>query len=487
MRERSLLDYWLIIYQHRLAIYVVVLTSVAASFIIGALMRPIYEARAALYIPAKLGPVSYVTDDSASTLSRQQNTPIATEDAYKPYMGMLKSLQLAQMVNAQYPSKSVIKLLRSDVDFEVTDELIVRVYSRDPDPVLAARVANAYVSDLNRILAESSQAQIAREPEYIKAALSRNQVELREAETALKRFEEENHLASLDTELAGLSNQKTALQGKHDDTLEQVAANSAKQKALMSEINREGQDLEASEVATTSPLIENLRVELADVLTKIAEDEVELGKKNLQVLALQSRKRGLEQQLGREIRRWLSSRIKPENSHLEALRQQFIDAVIEGQRLEAVNEADLQSLARVDERLRRYPGIKARSAELNKNTERLRTIQDQLRVNLMEAGLQVHRDMQLIVPLDHADPPQGPAFPIWWLNALIALFGGSLAGVGYAFFLNYVEETRNVRTRRLVQAILGQPWNQEFLELPHAAPAQQIGTPGGERPAGGDS
>jgi uncharacterized protein involved in exopolysaccharide biosynthesis len=63
--------------------------------------------------------------------------------------------------------------------------------------------------------------------------------------------------------------------------------------------------------------------------------------------------------------------------------------------------------------------------------------------------------MDLVVPLDRAQPPGRPAFPIRRLNALVALFAGTLPGIGYAFLLNYVEETGNVRTRRLVQADLG--------------------------------
>lgn len=454
MQERSLLDYWLILYQRRIAIYLVIATSIAAAVLIGATVPPIYEARAALYIPAKLSPISYVTGESTSTLARQQNTPISTEDAYKPYVGILKSLQLAQMVNAQYPKKTVIKLLRSDVDFEVTDELIIRVYARDHDPALAADVANAYVEGLNRILAESSQAQVAREPEYIKSALSSVQSELKEAEAELKRFEEKHRLASLEAELAALSTQKAALQDKREDNLVTIAANHRRQKALVEEIKREDQDFEASEVATTSPVIEQLRGQLADAITRLAEMEAELGKNNVTVIAQGKKKQELEQQLSEEIKRWLSSRIKPGTSHLETLRQQLIELVIDGQRLEAVSSAYVRSLARLNERLKPYPEIKARWAELNQNTERIRGLQKQLRVNLTEARLQTEREMHLVVPLDRAEPPRIPAFPIWWLNSLIALFGGLLAGIGYAFFLSYVEETRNVRTIRLVRAIL---------------------------------
>src|SRR5262245_48558861 len=122
MHEKSLLDYWLILYERRTTIYLVVLTAAIASQVIGELVTPVYEARAALYIPAGLAPVSYVSTGSTSSLAREQGSPLSTEIAYKPYMGMLKSVQLAQLVSKQFPSKNVSKLLRSDVDFEVTED-----------------------------------------------------------------------------------------------------------------------------------------------------------------------------------------------------------------------------------------------------------------------------------------------------------------------------------------------------------------------------
>jgi uncharacterized protein involved in exopolysaccharide biosynthesis len=455
MQERTLLDYWLILYERRLAICVVVLTSVASALIIGWIAPPVYEARAALYVPAELKGVSYVSGDSTSTLARQQNAPLAVEDAYKPYVGILKSLQLAQMVNAQYPSKRISKLLRSDTDFEVTDELIIRVYSRDSDPVLAANVANAYVAGLNQILSESSLAQVSQEPGNLKAAEQRVDGELKQAEADLKRYEEKHRIASLTTELNSLAAQKSALLDKQDENMVAVSSNRARQAALLDEFRREGEELEASEVATTTPLIENLRSQLAEQITKLGELRVELGKNNLTIVALEKRRDEIERQLKDEIGRWLTSRIKPGSSQLEKLRQQLIDNVVAAQTLEATGKAYAKSIARLNERVLPYPEIKNRWSELNQNVERLRNTLRQIRVNLTEARLQTDRQMQLIVQLERAEPPGVPAFPIWWLNLLVALLGGLLAGIGYAFFLNYVDETRDVRTLRLVRAILG--------------------------------
>jgi succinoglycan biosynthesis transport protein ExoP len=455
MQERSLLDYWMIVYRRRSAIYIVIATSIAVALLIGEFVTPTYEARATLYLPSKLAPVSYVGTGSTSSLARDQVTPISQELAYKPYLGILKSVQLAQIVQAQYPTKRLIKLLRSDVDFEITDELIIRIYSRDHDPKLAADVANAYVDGFNKILVESSQAQVDQEPAYITSALTRVNEELQNAEDQLKRFEEKHHLANLEAELTALSTNKAALENKADDALVQIVAIRGKKAALVQEMKREGQDLQASEVATNSPLIQNLRVQLADTLTKLSEMEVELGRNNVQVIAQRKRKDELEQQISDEVRRWFSSPIKPVNSHLEELRQQLINVTIEEQRLQAASQGNVQALARLSDRLRGFPAIKASGAELNANVERLRKTQAQLQVGLTEAQLQTARQMNMVVRLDRADAPAKPAFPIWWLNSLIALFSGTVAGIGYAFFLNYVEETRNVRTIRLVREILG--------------------------------
>lgn len=454
MQERSLLEYWLILYERRVAIYVVIATALVAALAIGYFVTPVYEARASLYIPAKLAQVSYMAGGSTSSLARDQGAPLSKEGEYKPYMGMLKSAQLAKIVSDQYPTKSVAKLLRSDVDFEVTDELIVRVYSRDPDPKLAADVANAYVEGLNKILADNSLAQVGQEPAYIDNALTRLNDAIRKAEAELQVFEKRNYVANLDAELIALSNQKTAQQTRADDTLVQITAVRSSKAALSQEIKREGEDLAASEVALTSPVIDGLRTQLAEALARYSELDSELGGKNIQLLGQRQRVHDLERQLSNEIKRWFASRIKPTNTHVEQLRQRYIDLLIEEQRLEAVSRANVQALARLNQRLGSYPEIRARNAALRSNLERLQRMRDQLQINQMEANLQNERKMQMVVVLDQAQPPTRPAFPIWWLNGSVALIAGALAGIGYAFFLNYLERTRNVRILRVVRAVL---------------------------------
>jgi uncharacterized protein involved in exopolysaccharide biosynthesis len=337
------------------------------------------------------------------------------------------------------------------MDFELSDELVVNVYSRDHNPKLAAEVANAYVEGLDKILAETSRDQVNSEPAFITSALSRVSEKLQNAERALEDFEKKHHLVNLDAELLALATKKAALQNKVDDTLVQIAATRAKRE----EFKREGRDLDASEAAITSPLIEDLRKQLADSLTKLSVLESELGSNNLELVAQRQQTQAVQRRLREEIKRWIASRVKPGSSHLESLREQLIDVAIEEQQLLAQKQANLESVVALDRKLRAYPAIKARGAVLNSAVDRYRSLQGQLEINLTEAQLQSERQMRVVARLDHADPPTRPAFPIWWLNLLVALIAGTLAGVGYAFFLNYLEQTRSVRTLRLVRTILG--------------------------------
>jgi uncharacterized protein involved in exopolysaccharide biosynthesis len=172
-------------------------------------------------------------------------------------------------------------------------------------------------------------------------------------------------------------------------------------------------------------------------------------------VAQRQQTQAVQRRLREEIKRWIASRVKPGSSHLESLREQLIDVAIEEQQLLAQKQANLESVVALDRKLRAYPAIKARGAVLNSAVDRYRSLQGQLEINLTEAQLQSERQMRVVARLDHADPPTRPAFPIWWLNLLVALIAGTLAGVGYAFFLNYLEQTRSVRTLRLVRTILG--------------------------------
>ena len=68
--------------------------------------------------------------------------------------------------------------------------------------------------------------------------------------------------------------------------------------------------------------------------------------------------------------------------------------------------------------------------------------------------MQQARKIQYVVVVDYAKPPEKPSFPIMWINVVVALLFGLVAGVFYAFFIDYIEETSKIRTRKIIEELL---------------------------------
>lgn len=456
MQDRSLLDLWLVLYSRRYNIAAVVAFSVITSYIGSITVPPVYEARSTFFIPAELPEITYLAQATPDSLASSFGAPISISDLYAPYLGMLKSVTLAKTVQAQFPSKPLVKLLRADVDFELSDDNIVAIYVRDRAPEQAAAIANAYVDAMRRLLGESLLSAGARQTELLHEELLATQKELGKAVSLLRQLELTHRTIDLDSDLETLTEARAAIRANLDETLVQVSANANKLDSVQQYLDREGANLKGNELALTTPVIDRLRIELVDVSARLAELSTELGPNNIEILALESARADLDLKLANAVKNWLKSTIKPQDAQHEVLRRRLIDVTVEQQRLAAMADAYKQTLMQVNERLGRYPEIKAEISQKQQEVEQLRELVQRLTISYREAQLQFNqvRDGQLVA-LDSADPPGRPAFPILWLNILVALVVGTIVGVLYAFLLDYIGNTRRVRLKRLLDAIEG--------------------------------
>ena len=112
-----------------------------------------------------------------------------------------------------------------------------------------------------------------------------------------------------------------------------------------------------------------------------------------------------------------------------------------------------QVVNKMGKRLVEIPQLITRLDTLTTEVKRYKGLIEKLNLNLEEMKAQERRPPQVAVMVDEAKPPPGPSFPIVWLNLLVAALAGLLVGVLYAFFINYLEETREERIFKLVRAI----------------------------------
>ncbi len=452
--EKTLIDYWVILYKRKKAIALIAIISLVTTLVLGWILKPVYEARAVCYVPSASPALTYMSKESGAGLARDKLVPPAKEDEAGPYIGLLKSRKIAELTHNEFPSKLVNKLILSDMTFELSDEFLLRIYSRDSDPVLAANVANAYLKYLNELLQNAS----SKNPEQDRILLNRNltvaENNLEDAKKSLKTFSEKNDIASIDEETKNLTSQKISFQATVDNTAVLIGENEEKIKASLEQLKKEGNVLAENDFVMSSPTIDYMKNKLADLTAQIGGQSAELTERHPDLKILKSQYRDMTDKLNKEVQNFVVSQIKPSGSFYETLRQSLANFIIERNRLQATLKGNKEVIEKINDRMRRLPSMNAEWSSLNDNVEHFRKVYEQMRMDLQETNMQQARPIQYVVVVDYAFPPKNPVFPVIWLNAIVALFFGLAVGVVYAYFVEYVEETKKVRTVKIIKALL---------------------------------
>jgi len=454
MPEKTLLDYWIVLYKRKIAIVLITAISIIATVVLSLLVKPVYEAKAVFYVPTSSLSLSYMSKDAADKMARDKLVPAPDKKDAAPYIGLLKSTKIAEYVHQEYPRKEVRELRRRDVDWELSNEFMIKIYSRDEDPVLAANVANAYMKYLNLLLQEASLKNSEQDRYLLSKQIVDAEKNLQEAKDTLKLFEEKNNIASVDEEIKSLTDQRVSFQTQLENTKVQISENDKKIKSSVEQIKKEGSIIAENEFILTNPSIEYLQNKLSDQSAQIAAASVELQEKSYDMKALRSQYRETSDKLKKEVQNLVLSQIKPGNTFYEQLRQNLVNFVVDKDKLQASMKGYIDTIDRINQRLRRLPSMKEEWTKLNDSVERYKKINEQLKMGQQETEMQQARDIQYVVVIDYAKPPQKPSFPILWLNLVVALPFGLVAGIFYAFFLHYIEETSKVRTRKIIEELL---------------------------------
>ena len=130
-----------------------------------------------------------------------------------------------------------------------------------------------------------------------------------------------------------------------------------------------------------------------------------------------------------------------------------MELYIDQQSLKARRNGYHKVLENIERRLKNIPYLKLKVKELSKEVERYQNSLNSLKLALEEAKAQKVRDIKTVVIVDKATPPSSPSFPICWLNILVAGMAGLIAGIFYAFLLDYIERKSKERKLKIIDLI----------------------------------
>ncbi len=448
---KELLDYWLILYNKRWLILAITIIAMLTAGIMSVLLPPVYESKAVFFIPQNPDIISFLSTSEGS-LIRSPLLPQVAEEPHSPFMGILKSKSIKELVQKDFPHKT-LKDLRRDVDFSLSSDYMIRIYARDNDSIKAAGVANSYVTYLNQLLGSYSQSLLEKNETMIEEEIVRVKDRLDAARKALRDFQEQNSVISLKEEHQRLISQKAGFQLNLEQSQILLHENTIKIAALDVEKEKEAALFASSEFAIEGPLLDSLRRDLSNIEVKLSGMRVDKRETHPDYISLKQQHDQLKQNMENEIERIVNSKIKREDTLFENLRTQIITLHVEKQRIQASIEAYNAVIESLEGKIQQLPELFVKEDKLRMDTAKLRTMVSTLEIKHEESRMQKERVPQIVVTVEEAVPADTPSFPLVWLNVSVALILGLSGGIFYCFFIHYLEETREERIYNIVKAI----------------------------------
>ena len=212
--EINLLDYWRVLKRRGWMILGLTIASVfTAGFYSYFIMPKIYESTATILAPRESGgggaglAAALAASGAGQFLGGLIPGGGTSRDVF---VAILKSRTMAQALVDQFNLKGyykanftgdAIKSLQGATDISVSKEGVISVKVEDKDPKLAADVANAYVTSLDRMFARFGTTEASRQRAFIAERLEKTEKTLRQAEESVRRFQESNKTVVLDAQL----------------------------------------------------------------------------------------------------------------------------------------------------------------------------------------------------------------------------------------------------------------------------------------------
>lgn len=451
----DLREYWNVIMRRRWSVLATLAAVVIVVLFVSLIQTPIYRATTLLQIERETGKVLEFEDASQTEKS-------GDKDFYLTQYELLKSNSLAQRVVDELnlnPKKDqqenqglvdwVIALFNStdgkeeaalnDADLKevsrekiakirafqaaltvepVRNSRLVKVSFDHPDPILAARIANAVAQNFISMNLEKKFEANAYAKKFLEERIQQVKQKLEEAEKAQVAYAREHKIFNIGSEGGTTSSQN--LEG-FNEAAAKAEQDRIKAEALYRQMNasRPGElplELENSLIQQLKASKAKLEADYQDKLKTFKP-----GYPAMQEMAGQIQE--LTQQISKEI---ASVRVSVKNSYEAAKAHE--DLMREKLNSSKSEVLDLQS------RSIQFNILK-READTN------RTLYEGLLQRLKEVSVAGGVGANNMIVVDKAEIPNSKFKPNVSLNLLIALFIGLFGGVGLAFFLEHLDDT----------------------------------------------
>jgi len=464
-RDFDLVEYWRLALKHRLLIIGIFLAVVVAGLAFTLLQTPTYTATASLQIDRQAAQVLDINEVAP------RESLIQGEEFFQTQYGLLRSRSLAERVidnlglarsdeflvamggkpisaegsaatRASDRREAVLEVISDNLDVSpVRGSRLVEVSFTSPDPVLSARIANAFAenfiqSNLDRKYQSSSYAR-----EFLETLIAQTKAKLEDAERQLVAYAAQQQIINVtepgtgpqaNNETQSLSaNNLAALNGALADARAQRIAAEAKWRQAR------GASVTALPEVLGNAAVQNLLQERARVDAEYQQKLQVYQPAFPEMVQLRARLDELDTQVNRLAGSIRTSIQGEYNVAVE--RERVLAAQVNGLKAEVLD-------------------LRSRSIQYNilqREVDTSRTLYDGLLQRYKEVGVTGGVTTNNISIIDGAQEPTRPSGPRIVFNMALAALAGLTLGVVAAFLLEALDET--LATPDDVESKLGMP------------------------------
>jgi uncharacterized protein involved in exopolysaccharide biosynthesis len=375
--DYSLVDYLVAVYRRAWVVLLVTAVAAGTAWLVSKRAAPVYEAYAAFFVPRDVESSIGLTSEHASA-----RLPSGSENEARAYAKILQQPDAYVAALRKVPDKNPARIER-DIDVIATREAVIRVYSRDPNPRVAADVANALVDYFNDF-----QLQLIREM----------------LERSIKKIEAQ--IALVEEELKKAQAERQAM-------------------------------LESNRIVLLPKSTEQLEGDRNQLSMQLAQSRVRMSSITDQLL-------GLERQMAEEAKRYGGSQLldSREGSFYNQLRQRKSLLEVDQRGLDAEIRQLSTAIEAIDRTIRAGPAMLSQFAAIDDRYATLRQDRDRFESTLRELKTQSLDLRSPALVVRAATPPKVPSFPKKSLNVIIGAVAGFLAGVALALMIEAFDRQR---------------------------------------------
>lgn len=321
----------------------------------------------------------------SSVLSGNGNIPNDEGLDYSTLIRVLKSPKVLANILPQIESKYPIsynELLKDmkverigQEEFDKTKLIRVSYQSEDRVKIIyiLEQLANGYL----QYSLEDRKTRIGGGVAFIEKQLRELRPRVNSLEGQLQTLQQKERISDLDSEGVELAKQARELETQRLETQRNLRAQQQLFTNLQKQLGLGPNQAIAASSLSEDPRYQELLNQLKQVETQLAQERARFTDANPVVQELRERQRNLQALLNQETRKLVSqsragtSKALPQfqNSIQRSLSQQLIDTLNEIQVLEIRNQAATQAAATVDAQLRRFPAVKRKYEQLNRQLD----------------------------------------------------------------------------------------------------------------------